>query len=171
MTVLHDETGEECLSLPGPFDLVVCISVLHHIPDYLSFVDALTDKLGRGGSFYSVQDPLWYPRMPRVAHYSHMAAYFAWRLSQGNLRRGLATRVRRIRGVFNESESDLVEYHVVRSGVDELAILELLETRFESADVFSYWSTQSPTMQRLGEKTRFKTNFGVMARTRLGVPD
>lgn len=171
VTVLYDETGEECLSLSAPFDLVVCISVLHHIPDYLGFVDALTGKLRHGGSFYSVQDPLWYPRLPRVVHYTHMAAYFAWRLGQGNYRRGFATRVRRLRGVYNESVSDLVEYHVVRSGVDELAILEILERRFESAQAFSYWSTQAPVLQFLGERTRFKTNFGVVARTRLEVSD
>ena len=72
-------------------------------------------------------------------------------------------RIRRRRGVYNESPSDLVEYHVVREGVDEEAIFDLLRPRFVAARVFAYWSTQSPMLQALGQRSRLKTNFGVIA--------
>ena len=71
--------------------------------------------------------------------------------------------MRRLRGVYNDSPSDLVEYHVVRDGVDEEAILELLSANFDRAEVFGYWSTQAPLFQRLGEMAGLRTNFGVRA--------
>jgi 2-polyprenyl-6-hydroxyphenyl methylase / 3-demethylubiquinone-9 3-methyltransferase len=165
--VFYDSTGEETLDLVGPFDLVVCVSVLHHIPDYLRFIDALTDRVEEGGAFYSVQDPLWYPRIGAAVHAAHMAAYFAWRVPQGDLWRGIGTRIRRLRRVYDDSPSDLVEYHVVRQGVDEEAIAEHLRAKFSDVDVFRYWSTQSPALQTLGQLTRMRSNFGVVASGRL----
>jgi 2-polyprenyl-3-methyl-5-hydroxy-6-metoxy-1,4-benzoquinol methylase len=161
--VFYDSTGEETLDLAGPFDMVVCVSVLHHIPDYLHFIEALVDKVNEGGAFYSVQDPLWYPRIGAMVHAAHMAAYMAWRVPQGDFRRGIGTRVRRFRGVYDDSPSDLVEYHVARKGVDEEAILGYLSTRFSDVHLFPYWSTQSPVLQLLGQVSRVKSNFGVVA--------
>lgn len=163
VTVFYDESGEDSLELSGAFDLVVCVSVLHHIPDYVGFIRSMIGKLRDGGSFYSVQDPLWYARLSRVTRTAHSGAYFAWRLGQGDYLQGLGTRMRRLRGVYNDSPSDLVEYHVVRDGVDEEAILELLSANFDRAEVFGYWSTQAPVFQRLGEKAGLRTNFGVRA--------
>ena len=90
-------------------------------------------------------------------------AYFTWRLAQGSYRRGLATRVRRLRGVYDDTApSDLVEYHVMRQGCDEEAIRSLLAHSFD-VEVFTYWSTQSPLFQRLLQGTALRTDFGVVA--------
>ena len=162
--VIHDASGEDVLRIDEQWAAVVMISVLHHIPDYLSFVRAVADKVRPGGGFLSVQDPIWYPRRTRAAHVASRGSYFAWRAFQGELRRGLATRTRRLRGIYDDSEpSDLVEYHVMRNGVDEEAILRVLAEDFDSVDVFRYWSTQSGSGQRIGERFGRLTDFGVAA--------
>lgn len=166
--VRHDETGEAILESEETWDLVVMTAVLHHIPDYLAYLERLVGLIAEDGALFTAQDPLYYPRMPRLHHRAQRATYLAWRVAQGEYKRGLATRWRRLRGVYDDtSESDLIEYHVVRDGVDEEAIREQLAPRFESVEVFSYWSTQAPIWQRLGERTRMRTDFGIEARGRL----
>jgi trans-aconitate methyltransferase len=162
--VFFDETGEEVLASGRTFDAASCIAVLHHIPDYVSFVDRLTGRLAPEGWFFAVQDPLWYPRQPKRVHRTMRAAYLIWRLGQGNYGQGLRTRARRLRGVYSETDpSDLVEYHVVRQGVDEEALRSLLGPRFDAVEVFTYWSTQSPLFYRLGARTRMRSEFGILA--------
>lgn len=161
--VLHDESGEGVLAEASQWDLVVMISVIHHIPDYLAYLARLVPRIADGGAFFSVQDPLYYPRRSRVSHWASRGSYFAWRLTQGDYRRGVATRLRRLRGVYDASaESDLVEYHVVRQGCDEQAIRRLLAQRFD-VEVFTYWSSQGPFFQRLLERTSVRSDFGVQA--------
>lgn len=166
VSVVHDQSGEQILDSAETWDLAVIISVLHHIPDYVGFLDRLRHRIAPGGAIFSVQDPLYYPRRSRAAHLAGRGTYFAWRLLQGNYARGLGTRLRRLRGVYDENqESDLVEYHVVRQGVDEQAIEELLSQEFD-VEVFRYWSTQSPGLQRLFERTSLETDFGFVASNR-----
>lgn len=162
--VFYDATGEEVLASGRRFDAASVIAVLHHIPDYVSFVERLTDCLEPDGWFFSVQDPLWYPRQPRRVHRTMRAAYLIWRLGQGNYGQGLRTRLRRLRGVYSETDpSDLIEYHVVRQGVDEEALATMLSPRFEDVEVFTYWSTQSPLFYRLGARTTMRSEFGILA--------
>ena len=162
--VRYDETGEGILAEPAQWHLVLMTSVVHHIPDYLPFLRRLAGLLVQDGAILTVQDPLYYPRLSRTAHKADRAAYLAWRLFQGNYGRGLATRYRRARGIYLDTEeSDLVEYHLVREGVDERAIEALLDTLFDDVEIFRYWSTQSPALQRLGDHTSLKTTFGVQA--------
>jgi SAM-dependent methyltransferase len=164
--VLFDETGEDVLERGGEWDVAVVISVLHHIPDYLDFLDRLSGLIAEGGAIFTVQDPLYYPRRSRASHRVGRASYFAWRLGQGELGKGLKTRIRRLRGRYDDTEeSDLVEYHFVRQGCDEVAIKELLSDRFE-VEIFPYWSTQAPVLQRIFERTSLLTDFGVEARGR-----
>jgi len=166
--VIHDDSGEQILGSEGTWDLAVMTSVLHHIPDYLSFLDRLYVLIAPGGALFTVQDPLYYPNMPRFAHVAERGAYFSWRVTQGDVLRGARAQVRRRRGRYDDSDpSDLVEYHVVRKGVDERAIAELLSSRFADVDVFTYWSSQAPVWQWLGERTSIQTHFGVEARGRL----
>ncbi|WP_084151724.1 class I SAM-dependent methyltransferase [Nocardioides halotolerans] len=168
--VVHDESGTFLLDQAARWDLAVLISVVHHIPDYLAFFRGLQDVVAVGGAIFTVQDPLWYPRRSRTSHLVSRGGYFAWRLAQGNYRRGLATRVRRLRGGYSETaESDLVEYHVVRQGCDEQAIEALLAERFD-VEVFTYWSHQSPLLQHAFERGRLRSDFGVEA-TRRRRPD
>jgi SAM-dependent methyltransferase len=165
--VVHDESGEFLLDAGDDpaerWDLAVLISVVHHIPDYLAFFRGLQEVVAEGGAIFTVQDPLWYPRRSRAAHVASRATYFAWRLGQGSYRRGLATRLRRVRGSYDDTaESDLVEYHVVRQGVDEEAIRDLLAEQFD-VEVFTYWSTQSPLWHRALHRSRLRSDFGVEA--------
>jgi SAM-dependent methyltransferase len=168
--VLHDPEAAWVDTTDDRFDLVVAISVLHHIPDYLGAVSRYVDVTEPGGTFVSWQDPMWYARVPRRSLLSAQAAYLAWRLGQGNLARGLRTRLRRIRGVWDETEvSDMSEYHVVRQGVDELALMSLLRARYAEVQLTTYWSTQAASLQRAGERLGMTGTFSTVARGR--VPD
>jgi SAM-dependent methyltransferase len=163
--VLYDANGDAVFSESTDYDLVLCISVLHHIPDYLSFVGRLMHTIARGGAFGSFQDPLWYPRRTRRDLYLDRGAFYLWRLSQDNLLRGLTTLSRRARNVYDSSNpSDMVEYHVVRSGVDEQALSDLVGTRFEQVEQWRYWSTQSQLLQSLGTQLGLANTFGIVAR-------
>lgn len=165
VTVLYDKDGEEAFRRQRQYDVVLFISVLHHVPDYLGLVRRMTEELIRpGGAIVAYQDPLWYPRQSRVAKVASWASYFAWRITQGELKRGLGTRWRHLRGQLDESKiSDMVEYHVVRDGVDDQALRTLLAKNFDAVEVDAYWSTQSPALQTLGTG-RFPPNtFGIVA--------
>jgi SAM-dependent methyltransferase len=146
------------------YTLLLCVSVLHHIPDYLEFLKAAADRLAPGGVLLTLQDPTWYARH-RTAHYAERAAYFTWRAGQGNPIRGLRTRVRRMRGVLDETNpSDMVEYHVVRAGVDEQAVLSFARERFAEAELIPYWSSHLNAAQGLGERLGWHSSFGLVAR-------
>jgi SAM-dependent methyltransferase len=167
VTVVHDPDGEEVFGTE-PLDAVVCISVLHHIPDYLGAVERLVRRVEPGGAFFSVQDPLWYPRRSALSMNLDRGAYLLWRLGQGELRRGLATRARRLRGRYDETnEADMSEYHVVRQGVDEDALRKLLAPAFHQVELRRYWSTQSGVLQVLGERLAPATTFGFLADDRV----
>ncbi|MDQ1629040.1 MAG: hypothetical protein QOI54_2784 [Actinomycetota bacterium] len=165
--LLYDADGEAVLQDPGRYDVVLCISVLHHVPDYLRFVDRLISKIDEGGSFASFQDPIWYPRRSRLNMSADRWAYYAWRIGRRDLLRGIGTRVRRARKIYDESNAaDMVEYHVVRQGVDDQQLLALLQDRFASVQEWPYWSTQLPSLQALGSRTGAATTFGLVARSR-----
>ena len=152
-------------SVDDRFSLAVCVSVLHHIPDYLGFLDILMRHVAEGGTLVTFQDPLWYPRVGKASRIATLAGFYSWRLAQGNLARGLGTVGRRLRGRYDEDNpSDMVEYHVVRAGVDERAVQTLVADRFESADLLPYWSSQAPAGQRAGERLGLVNTFGVVAR-------
>jgi SAM-dependent methyltransferase len=167
VTVVHDPDGEAALT-GGRVDAVVCISVLHHIPDYPRAVTRLVDRVATGGAFLSFQDPLWYPRRSALSLALDRGAYFWWRVWQGEPRRGVATRIRRLRGTYDEGHpSDMVEYHVVREGVDEEAVRGCLTGAFTAVHVERYWSTQSCLLQAVGERNFPASTFGILAHGRL----
>ena len=57
--------AEEALaSLPADFDVVVASSFLHHVPDYLGFLDLAIGRARSRAVFLSFQDPLLYDRCP-----------------------------------------------------------------------------------------------------------
>jgi SAM-dependent methyltransferase len=164
--VLYDEDGAAPLRDGSKYDVILLLSVIHHIPDYVGAITTLCDEvLNTSGVVVTFQDPLWYPRQSRTARWANWGSYFAWRITQGELRRGVKTRIRRARGKFDDTEpSDLVEYHVVRNGVDDVALVELLQSRFREVDVDRYFSTQLPVLQRIGTKIFPVNNFGIVAR-------
>ena len=163
---IYDSDGSALLHGETQFDLILLISVIHHIPDYVGVVSDLCDKVLRpGGILLTFQDPPWYPRQSRLAMALSFGSYFAWRVGQGKLRRGLRTRWRRLRRIYDESEpSDMVEYHVVRQGVDECALLDLVRARFTDVELDTYFSTAMPGLQTIGAKYFPHNTFGILAR-------
>ena len=159
---IYDPEGD--LSDAGEdYTLLMCVSVLHHIPDYMAFLENATKRLAPGGAFLTLQDPTWYPRHP-AAYRAARATYFAWRLGQGNLVDGVRTRFRRMRGVFDEANpADMVEYHLVRNGIDENAVLSFLGDRFAEVTYIPYWSSQLGLAHGLAERLGLQSTFGVVA--------
>jgi SAM-dependent methyltransferase len=165
--VIYDSDGSALLHSETQFDVILLISVIHHIPDYVGVVSTLCDKVLRpGGIVLTNQDPLWYPRQSRRARTLSWGSYFAWRVGRGELRRGLRTRWRRLRRIYDESEpSDMVEYHVVRQGVDECALLDLFRARFTDVELDTYFSsTTFPVLQAIGARYFPHNTFGILAR-------
>jgi SAM-dependent methyltransferase len=161
---IHEEDGERVFREESEYDLIFCISVLHHIHDYLGYVERLCGLLSVGGSLASFQDPLWYSRRSSISLLFERGAYFAWRLGQGRLMDGLKTRVRRLRNIYDEENpADMVEYHVVRNGLDEQALVALLQPLFLETRIWRYWSTQAPAFQWLGPAFGLESTFGLMA--------
>jgi SAM-dependent methyltransferase len=147
----------------GDYSLLMFVSVLHHIPDYMSFLREACQRITKGGALLTLQDPAWYSRH-RAAHHAEQAAYFVWRLRQGNLAKGTQTRLRRIRGILDETNpSDMVEYHVIRDGVDEEKILSFAKAAFSEVSLIQYWSSQLGLAQRLGERFGLHGSFGITA--------
>ena len=60
----------------------------------------------------------------------------------------------------------MAEYHVVRQGLDELGMAELLATYFEQVTVHPYWSTQDAVLQRLGTRLARPNTFALEATCR-----
>jgi 2-polyprenyl-3-methyl-5-hydroxy-6-metoxy-1,4-benzoquinol methylase len=146
------------------FDVVNHVSMLHHVPDYLDLLRRSTRRVRNGGCLLIFQDPLRYDRMPRHHRVLDRASYFAWRLGQGNVTRGVKTRWRRLRGVYSPTEVvDFEDYHVVRNGVDSDEIVKLLRASFTDVQVVPYWSTYSRLLQGLGERLRLSSSFGILA--------
>ncbi|MDD9370565.1 MAG: class I SAM-dependent methyltransferase [Acidimicrobiales bacterium] len=167
--VEYDDDGDWIFRTDERFDLVVCISVLHHIPDYMRAVRRLAELTRPGGAFVCWQDPTWYPSMPTSVRAMSTGSYFVWRIGRGNLRRGLATRLRRGRGVLDENRAeDSAEYHVVRQGVDQDALVRLLAARYASVDLQSYWSTQWGPLHRVGQRMGLGNTFAIEATGRIG---
>ncbi|MGH3788101.1 MAG: class I SAM-dependent methyltransferase [Pseudonocardiaceae bacterium] len=164
--VVLDQDGSSAARV-GPVDVIACLSVLHHIPDYLSAVRSYVEQVAPGGAFVSFQDPLWYAHRSRLSRLVERVAYLLWRLPQGEFRRGFATVGRRLRGTLDETKiSDMVEYHVVRAGVDEVALQELLRPHFAAVRLVTYWSTQAALPQALGSRFGPRTTFGLIAQKR-----
>jgi SAM-dependent methyltransferase len=146
------------------FDIVACVSMLHHIPDYLAMLTRTQQVMRPGGSLLIYQEPLRYDRMARSVHVADRLFYFLWRLGRGELRRGLRTRWRRLRHRYDPAEAvDFEEYHVVRNGVDSAAILAALRPRFERVTELRYWANQSRLGQLVGDRLGLENTFGVLA--------
>jgi SAM-dependent methyltransferase len=151
----------------GEFSLVLCVSVLHHIPDYLTSLSEMASRVAPGGALLTLQDPVSYSRHAK-AHTLDRVGYLLWRLGQGDLRAGAGSRIRRIRGVIDESNPrDMVEYHVVRDGVDEIAVFAALKPLFASVEPIMYWSNQLSIAQKFGDSLGLTSTFGVLATGRL----
>lgn len=165
LNAVFDESGELTAIGSAQFSIVLCSSVLHHIPDYTAFLTGpVFDHLAPGGTVLCFQDPLWYPRLSPIVHWADRWAYLLYRLPRGNYRRGLAALWRRLTHKLDESQpSDMSEYHVMRSGVDEVAITSALTEVFDRVEVVAYWSTPARSLQWLGERAGLRNTFALRA--------
>jgi SAM-dependent methyltransferase len=147
------------------FALVLYASVLHHIPDYLAAIDeTIRRHLLPGGALVSFQEPLWYPSLPRGVRTADQAMYLSWRITRGNLARGVASRLRRARHDLREDEpSDMVEYHAVRDGVDQHAIEAQIRPVFAEVNVQPYWSAHAHLWQTVGDRVGIHNTFALWA--------
>ena len=109
--------------------MISLISVVHHIPDYVGAIeDLVTNYLKVGGSSFTFQDPLYYPRMGKSRLYISKMSYYSWRVFQGSWLTGVGSLIRRNLHKWDvENPSDMAEYHVVRDGVDEQELVGLLD--------------------------------------------
>jgi phospholipid N-methyltransferase len=166
---LFDEDGSLSVVGDRQFTGILYASVLHHIPDYIGAINKSLTHLAPGGSFMSFQDPLWYPSVKRPVRWFNRSAYLLWRASRGNYARGVGTLLRRARKTYDVTNpSDMVEYHVVRNGVNHELLFTELNKRFEQVEIFTYWSTPSAFWQRIGERLGLRTTFGIVAKGYLG---
>ena len=164
VTTIVDDAVDFLTKGVTKFDVVTHVSMLHHVPDYLSLLRLSSTRVQSGGCLLTFQDPIRYRSLRFRDHFSDRASYFAWRLGQGNLKRGLKTRWRRLRGVYSPDEVvDFDEYHVVREGVDIDAIVALLRASFARVEVTRYWSTYNRRLQSLGERLGLVSSFGILA--------
>jgi SAM-dependent methyltransferase len=162
---VYDPDGDTSPLADERFSVVVCASVLHHIPDYLAFVEQVVERrLEAGGAFVSVQDPLRYDTMSSFAHRFDRMAYLLWRLGRPNRLSGLVSLRNRLTGRLDPSRpGDMVEYHVVRNGVDERALSSAVAGSFEEARLIPYWSNQSRVAHRLGRRLKLSNHFALVA--------
>jgi SAM-dependent methyltransferase len=164
LVVVEAPAEEFVATCSDEFELVAAISFLHHVPDYLGFVENVTPLVAEGGVFFSFQDPLLYARLPAATRAFATAAYAAWRVRQGDVFGGLWRRARRARGNWDETcAQDVIEYHATRGGVDEDALVATLAVQGFAPRMTRYFSTQSRLFQPIGRRLGYETAFGVVA--------
>jgi SAM-dependent methyltransferase len=158
---VHDPMGD--LAGVGRFSIILYASVLHHIPDYEAAVRNALTHLVPGGALLTFQDPMWYPSMSSMGRHGHTAAYLAWRATRRrDLVNGIRSRTRRwLKGPDASRAADVIEFHVLRNGVNQHEMASWLGSTFEHLAVCEYWSTPSRTLQRLGETLGAKSDFAI----------
>ncbi|HEY3113532.1 MAG TPA: class I SAM-dependent methyltransferase [Gemmatimonadaceae bacterium] len=157
--ILYDEAAAG-----SRFELIVCNSFLHHIPDYPRLVTEAVSLLQPGSIFFSFQDPLRFSSLTFPVRFFTGAAYFAWRAFKPDVIGGLARRGRRALGIYrSDCPQDNAEYHVVRDGVDHERLRDMLQRDGMRVQIVRYFSTQSPLWQRLGERLGVSNTFALIA--------
>jgi SAM-dependent methyltransferase len=146
------------------FDVVVMSSCLHHIPDYVSVIEAASNKLSPRGQFFCFQDPIRYDTMSAFSRWFSKIAYVSWRIFQGDFVGGLSRTLRRARGIYlDDCAADNTEYHVVRNGVDQNEIVRVLSSMGFECRVVRYFSTQGSLFQPIGSALQIENTFSIIA--------
>ena len=148
-------------SIGGEFDIISASSMLHHIPDYVGLIRKLIPLLKPHGQFFSFQDPMYSEQMPVTHKTFSRLAYASHRITQPDAFNGAWRYFRRLCGVYKaDCVADNSEYHCVRNGVDEQAILNL----FQTGRIVHYFATPFDTLQAIGEKVGIVNTFAIIAR-------
>lgn len=149
------------------YDIIAMNSFLHHIPDYCELLRQSDDLLNKHGQIFTFQDPLRYDTLNKFTALFSKLAYFSWRVRKGDVINGINRRIRRNKKIYTNNKFDNAEYHVVRNGVDQEAIKELLEQKGFNVKVIKYFSTQSAFWQCLGTWLDLKNTFGIIAQKQM----
>jgi len=159
------DVNEFLKSKNDSYDIIVASSFLHHVPDYIGLIREAITLLTPCGQFFLFQEPLRYDSLGRFTTAFNTLAYFSWRVFGGDLVRGFKRRVRRGRGIYlHDSLEDNAEYHVIRNGVDQDAITNLLKEKGFDCNLVHYFSTQSRIFQPIGASLSIKNTFAMIAR-------
>ncbi len=155
----------EILRSPGePCDVVVVNSFLHHLPDYIGLIEQCVRLLKPGGQFFCFQDPLRYDTIGLFTRAFSRIGYLSWRVLKGDVVGGTKRLLRRsVVGLSDDNPEDMVEYHVMRNGLDQEAVVNTLEEAGLACEVIKYYSTQSRLFQRLGDGMGLANTFAVIA--------
>lgn len=161
---IEADAEEALASLPVDYDVVVASSFLHHIPDYLGFLDRALGRARARAVFLSFQDPLLYASLPRPTRLYATLSYDAWRLAQGDVLAGIGRRLRRRRGVYLDTVvEDVIEFHATREGVDHEAVLAKIAAHGFEPRLVRYFSTQARPFHLAGRAFRLENMFAVIA--------
>jgi 2-polyprenyl-3-methyl-5-hydroxy-6-metoxy-1,4-benzoquinol methylase len=144
------------------FDVVVATAFLHHVPNYGDLLRDAIKLLVRHGQLLTFEDPLRYDSLGWSARIFGGAAYLSWRLFQGDVTGGARRYARRKFGNYDNTCEDDVEYHVVRNGVDQDELKQLLSTLGMKCDIVRYFSTQAPSWEALGRRLGVANTFGIV---------
>jgi SAM-dependent methyltransferase len=155
------------------FDIIAVNSFLHHIPDYLSLIRKATSLLSNRGLFFSFQDPLRYATVGLSTRLFTDVGYSIWRLKRGPISDvigGFSRRLRLSRGIYRDNcRQDNAEYHVVRQGVDQDAIVSLFESLDFDCRMTLYYSSHHNLFQKIGKSVGIVNHFSMIAQRRAPV--
>jgi SAM-dependent methyltransferase len=147
------------------FDIVVANSFLHHVPDYLALTRDSLSVLSEHGQFFSFQEPLWHDSLGAFTRRFSNIAYLSWRIFKGDRLAGFKRRLRRSKGIYLEdSVEDNAEYHAVREGIDQDALMELFTRSNLDYKFVRYFSTQNKVFQFIGSLLGTKNTFAIISR-------
>ena len=158
---LHDRDGDLGVLSSSGFDLSMYSSALHHIPDYLTHLsEAAADHPKPRRSLVSIQDPLWYSRVPRTIRLltqvfisldasARVTPCEASRPAPSGCSLGSARRTRS---------------SITWSGTESMSgPCDRMQENFESVELRKYWSSQRALQQKLGERLGLVDTIAIFA--------
>lgn len=146
------------------FDIVIARSFLHHIPDTETLLASIEPIISKNGCFISFADPLRYDTIPIFTLAYTKLGYFIWRVRQRNLLRGCKSLMRRFLKKYDiNKEEDMVEYHVVRNGVDQELIRNFWSKHSYNYKLIPYFWSPSPIFTLIGKFAKLKNGFAFYA--------
>jgi ubiquinone/menaquinone biosynthesis C-methylase UbiE len=149
---------------PETFDIIIASAFLHHVPDYLGLIRASMRCLNPAGQWFLFHETSRYDSIGKRNRAISRAAYYSWRIRQGDLSGGIGRTLRRAFGVYRDDcPHDNVDYHERRNGMDQEAIEKLFESEGLRTDAGKYFSTQNKAWQSLGERWRVENMFWIIA--------
>lgn len=149
------------------WDVIVANSFLHHVPDYTALVLGASQKLVPGGRLITFQDPMRYNALSWSSRIFSAFAYFCWRIVQRDVVSGFLRHIRRSFGRYDpDSMHDNAEYHVVRNGVDHIALEQRLLAMGLDVQVIHYFSAHASWCQRVGEMMGMVNHFALVVKKR-----